>query len=401
MGRGRNCSQWGHVKQRFFGTTSRHCWYALILICVLPILHWDLLSHARVVHTRYANHTKCKGDYTESYHSSNQKNFFFSAYEKGCDNISTVFMPVDVLSDITAGEWESRGGELHIPWNRIEVIDIDEYMMERKRQAVLRAWYEDREEAYWEEIVESLKRMEQRHLANRIAACKGRRCVNFSGDTHVSNDSTNQKTPPHVHTATTKGEHGSTDHTTLHKNKHGNGNGKDTSEHNSASHTTTMDDGLDTSGHSIYTARAPDMPSSADLHCRDHQDIAHSDHSTSRDTAHSDHSTSRDTAHSDHSTSRDTAHSDHSTSRDTAHSDHSTSRDTAHSDHSTSRDTAHSDHSTSRDTAHSDHSTSRDTAHSDHSTSRDTAHSDHSTSRDTASHDYTTPFKGGILSGSF
>ena len=187
-------------------------------------------------------------------------------------------MPIDVVSDITAGAWKSLGGELHVLWNRIEVVDIDQYTMERKRQAVLRAWYEAREEAYWEKIVESLKRMEQRRLANRIAARKGRRFVKVSSDKHASadststsqvhtntseggqghsNHSTSRKTPSQVHTATSNGGQGHSNHSTSRKppsrdSKEGHGNGSDTSWNKSATHvhTTTLDDGLDNSGHS-------------------------------------------------------------------------------------------------------------------------------------------------------
>ena len=197
-------------------------------------------------------------------------------------------IPIDVRSDIT-GEWKSLGGDLHIPWNRIEVIDIDQYSMEHKKQAVLREWYEDREEVYWEEIVEALKRMDQRRLSNRINACKGKR---LGGDKHTSDDPIGQKSVSHVHPTTFKCGCGNSDHSTSQKttsnvhtttHKNGLGNGNDTSQRNSASHlhTTTLNDGLDNDDNSTsyVTAHTPGMLSNVKdkLHCKNY--------STSQDTA--------------------------------------------------------------------------------------------------------------------
>ena len=229
MGKRRNPSRWGCVKRWSIGVTSRYCWYALILICVWAILQPALLSHARDVHARYANHTrhanhtKCKGvcnivnPLSSTAHNAQKFPHSHAAYERSCDDVSTVDAFVDMPDGIT-GKWKTLGGELHISWNRIEVIDLEQYSPERKRQAVLRAWYEDREEPYWEEVVEALKRVDRKRLANLIRGCKGKRrhqlvsCGKDDGDRHADDPSTDETAASHDESTSRKDEFGNDSH---------------------------------------------------------------------------------------------------------------------------------------------------------------------------------------------
>ena len=183
------------------------------------ILQPALLSHARDVHARHANHTKCKGvcnivnPLSSTARNAQKLPHSHAAYERSCDEVSTVDAFVDMPGGIT-GKWKTLGSDLHVSWNRIQVVDLDQYSPERKRQAVLRAWYEDREEAYWEEAVEVLKRVDRKRLANLIRGCKGkRRCqlVSYVKD-DVDRHASGETAASHVERTSRKDEFGDDSH---------------------------------------------------------------------------------------------------------------------------------------------------------------------------------------------